>query len=128
MKDNWNVKTTKELCEKLWIGLVTTMTKNYVEKGIPLIRNSDIKENRFLEDLIKLDPKFAKEHLSRTFKTGDVATIHTGEVGTSAVIPEWLDGAHGFATINSRLNLKYVIPLYYSYYLNSSIFKKEVCQ
>ena len=35
-KEDWTTKRTKELCEKLWIGLVTTMTTNYVKKGVKI--------------------------------------------------------------------------------------------
>ena len=46
------------------------MTKFYVEKGIPLIRNSDIKENKFIfNEQIFLDEKFAKKiHLDSIIK------------------------------------------------------------
>ena len=123
-----NTKTTDELCEKLWIGLVTTMTKSYVEKGVPLIRNSDIKQNKIGKDLINLDTEFANLHLSRTVKTGDVVTVHTGDVGVSSVIPKELNGAHGFATINSRLKKEFILPEYYCWFLNSENFKEQVYQ
>ncbi len=83
----FSTKTTAELCEKLWIGLVTTMTTNYVEKGVPLIRNSDIKPNKILTNLINLDREFANLHDGRKLRTGDVVTVHTGDVGTSSIIP-----------------------------------------
>ena len=127
-KGYMNNKTTAELCEKLWIGLVTTMTKSYVEKGTPLIRNSDIKQNKISKDLINLDTEFANLHSSRTVKTGDVVTVHTGNVGVSSVVPKELNGAHGFATINSRLKKEFILPEYYCWFLNSDIFKEQVYQ
>ena len=30
--DDWNIKTLDEVCSRIWIGLVTTMTKFYVKK------------------------------------------------------------------------------------------------
>ena len=45
------------------IGLVTTMTTSYVEKGIPLIRNSDIKPNAIrMTKLINLSKEFADKY------------------------------------------------------------------
>lgn len=125
-KENWQTRTTKDLCDKLWIGLVTTMTSNYVKHGVPLVRNSDIKVNRFRTDLINLEQGFANTHKSRAFQVDDVITVHTGDVGTSAVVPEWLNGAHGFATINSRLKRNTISPWYYSYYLNSPLLKNQL--
>jgi len=123
----WSYDTTRDLSDKLWIGLVTTMTKNYVDDGVLLIRNSDIKENYFkTEGLINLERKFADLHESRKFRKGDVATVHTGDVGTSAVIDDQFDGAHGFATINTRVNLEKIIPQYYSDYLNTNGFNSQI--
>lgn len=121
---SWEVKSLEHVCEKIWIGLVTTMTKFYVEKGIPLIRNSDIKETGIrMSKLIQLDIDFSKKHSSRAVQKGDVVTVHTGDIGTSAVINHLLDGAQGFATLNSRINKSLIIPQFYSQILNSEDFK-----
>ena len=112
----------------VFIGLVTTMTSHYVPVGIPLIFNSCIKENRFIfEKQIYLDEEFANKNNSRRHKVGDVITVHTGDVGTSAIIGKDLDGSLGFATIVSRIkNLKQINPQYLCYYLNSNTCKKQI--
>ena len=121
----WEVKTTNDLANRLWIGLVTTMTSHYVEKGIPLIRNSDIKENRIDDVEIFLDYDFANINASREVHKGDVVTVHTGEIGTSAVIDDKYDGAHGFATINTTVNKSIINEDYYCRYMNSDYFKLQ---
>jgi type I restriction enzyme, S subunit len=124
--EGWEIKCLSSACEKIWIGLVTTMTKFYVEKGVPLIRNSDIKESGINSSkLIHLDSEFAERNSSRVVLTNDVVTVHTGDVGTSAVIIEELSGAHGFATLNSRLDDRKVNPNYYCSILNSEYFKRQ---
>jgi len=40
---DWQVKKLSDITDKIWIGLVTTMTTHYVDSGTPLIRNSNIK-------------------------------------------------------------------------------------
>tara|TARA_B100001989_G_C24520337_1_gene455507 strand:+ start:226 stop:1488 length:1263 start_codon:yes stop_codon:yes gene_type:complete len=123
---DWNLKTLDEVCYRIWIGLVTTMTKFYVKKGVKLIRNSDIRENMIdIKNLIELDQEFSKKHDKYLVKTDDVVTVHTGDVGTSCVISKDISPAQGFATINSRLNKKIMFPEFYSYYLNSEFFKKQ---
>lgn len=108
---------------KVSIGLVTTMTENYAEAGVPLIRNSDIKENKILKSrLIKLDKSFADKFPTRKLKEGDVVTVHTGEVGTSSVIDAELDGCLGFATLNTRVNLGKLNPEFICWYFNSPSF------
>ncbi|HFP0048032.1 TPA: hypothetical protein ACHK7M_004684, partial [Escherichia coli] len=100
----WQSKKITDI-SKTFIGLVTTMTSSYVDNGVKLIRNSDIKENYVEKSkLIKLDISFAEQYGSRKLKSGDVVTVHTGDIGVSAVIDEELDGCLGFATLNTRPN------------------------
>lgn len=108
---------------KVTIGLVTTMTKHYSAQGVPLIRNSDIKQNEIRkEKLIYLTNDFASEHEHRKLCLHDVVTVHTGEVGVSAVIKENMVGSLGFATLNSRPNIDRVFPDFLSWYFNSDFF------
>ncbi|WP_165767910.1 restriction endonuclease subunit S [Virgibacillus indicus] len=121
-KEKWNVVGLAKIA-KLSIGLVTTMTTNYVDHGVSLIRNSDILPNKIKNYLIKLDKDFANKHKGRMLKKNDIVTVHTGEVGVSAVIEEELDGALGFATLNTRLHSKEFDPYFISYYFNSQKYK-----
>jgi type I restriction enzyme, S subunit len=118
--DAWDKRNIKEL-GKIFIGLVTTMTTNYTSEGTLLVRNSDIKENKFSfsNDPIFLESKFAQENASRMLKIGDVVTVHTGDVGTSAVIREYEENSIGFATINTRPNQNLINSDYLSCYLNT---------
>ncbi|MFV0141485.1 MULTISPECIES: restriction endonuclease subunit S [Empedobacter] len=128
-QEEWTEKNITEL-SKVFIGLVTTMTKFYTNSGTLLIRNSDIKNNyfEFAENPIYLEQKFADQNSSRKLLIGDVVTVHTGDVGTSAVISENEFGAIGFATINTRVNKKIILPNYLSTFLNSSKHKKFAIQ
>lgn len=124
---SWDIKTLNEISERIWIGLVTTMTKHYVPEGTPLIRNSDIKEFSFRnEAMIKLAHAFSQQNISRSFELGDVATVHTGDVGTSAVIDKSLIGAQGFATLNTRVNRELMTPEFLCEMLNSSILGGQI--
>ena len=124
---NWEKKKITDIAIT-YIGLVTTMTKFYVEKGIPLIRNSDIKENKFIfNEQIFLDENFAKNNSSRQHKLNDIITVHTGDVGTSAIIDEKLVNSIGFATIVTRIkDFNKYNPKYVCWYLNSPICKSKI--
>lgn len=113
-----------------YIGLVTTMTKHYVSDGVPLIRNSDIKENRFqFSDMIYLDQEFADKNDSRKHQLKDIITVHTGDVGTSAIIEDELVGSLGFATIVTRIkDSRQFLPEYVCYYLNSADNKRNIAR
>ena len=108
------------------IGLVTTMTKHYTDSGTLLIRNSDIKDNKFefSESPIFLDKEFAEKNKSRQHRIGDVITVHTGDVGTSAVITENEANSIGFATIITRPNKNIITSNYLSTFLNTEKHKK----
>lgn len=120
----WENKGIEEI-SKVFIGLVTTMTTSYRNQGVLLIRNSDIKNNRFefSDSPIYLDKKFADENSSRKLMLGDVITVHTGDVGTSAVVTEKEEGSIGFATIVSRPNKNIVDSNYLSVFFNTDIHK-----
>ena len=123
--DDWEQRKVTDI-GKLSIGLVTTMTSHYTNKGTLLIRNSDIKDNHFEfgEDPIYLDEEFANKNSNRKHEIGDVITVHTGDVGTSAVIDRNTDKSIGFATIITRPNSNMIDSYYLSTFLNTEKHKK----
>ena len=121
--DDWEERKLIDLATT-YIGLVTTMTENYTNKGTLLIRNSDIKEGRFdLSNPIYLEEQFAEENKTRRMRKGDVVTVHTGDIGTSAMINNELEGAIGFATITTRPT-KELDSNFLAWYFNSNYHKK----
>ena len=123
--DKWEVRKISEL-GKIYIGLVTTMTAHYTDEGTLLIRNSDIKDGRFefKENPIFLEQSFAKANESRMHQIGDVITVHTGDVGTSAVITKNEDKSIGFATIVTRPNKAIISSDYLCSFLNTEQHKR----
>lgn len=122
---HWKVSKTKYVAD-ISIGLVTTMTANYVdEDGVPLIRNSNIRTNHIDDNgMVYLSKEFAKANIGRALHKGDIVTVHTGDVGTSAIINETYHMSHGFATIISRLKTKTVNNHFLCWLYNSEIFKE----
>ena len=118
--DDWEQRKVIELGE-IYIGLVTTMTSHYTDHGVLLIRNSDIKDGRFEfgDNPIYLDKDFARQNSSRKHKIGDVITVHTGDIGTSAVITEKEADSIGFATIVTRPYKDRITSDYLCAYLNT---------
>jgi len=106
---------------KTSIGLVTSMTPFYVDNGIPLIRNNDIFQNKVRTDkLIQLCKNFDEKHKLKRLSRDDIVTVHTGDIGVSALIDKELDGAQGFATLNTRIiNIDKVKPSFVCWYFNS---------
>ena len=102
------------------------MTKHYTKEGTLLIRNSDIKDCRFEfgDNPIFLENTFAQENESRMHNIGDVITVHTGDVGTSAVITENEAKSIGFATIVTRPNIQIITSNYLCTFLNTDKHKR----
>ena len=123
--EDWEQRKVTDLGE-IYIGLVTTMTEHYTDKGHLLIRNSDIKDGyfEFGENPIYLDEEFSEQNKSRMHKIGDVITVHTGDIGTSAVIGENEVNSIGFATIVTRPNQKILDSNYFATYLNTDTHKQ----
>jgi type I restriction enzyme, S subunit len=122
----WEICILKDISLKISIGLVTTMTKYYVDNGIPLIRNSDIKEGYISrERMVYLDEDFANKHESKKLLLDDIVTIHTGDIGTSALITKNLVGCQGFATLNTRVKPNVILPVYLMKYFNSIVAKQQ---
>lgn len=123
--DDWEQRKVTDLGE-IYIGLVTTMTEHYTDKGHLLIRNSDIKDGyfEFGENPIYLDEEFSEQNNSRMHQLGDVITVHTGDIGTSAVIGENEINSIGFATIVTRPNQEVLDSNYFATYLNTDTHKQ----
>ena len=121
----WEQRKVTDLGE-IYIGLVTTMTEHYTNKGHLLIRNSDIKDGyfEFGENPIYLDEEFSEQNKSRMHQLGDVITVHTGDIGTSAVIGEREVNSIGFATIVTRPNQEILNSHYFATYLNTDTHKQ----
>ena len=122
---SWEQRKVTDLGE-IYIGLVTTMTEHYTDKGHLLIRNSDIKDGyfEFGENPIYLDEEFSEQNKSRMHQLGDVITVHTGDIGTSAVIGENEVNSIGFATIVTRPNQEILDSNYFATYLNTDTHKQ----
>lgn len=121
---DWEQRKVTDLGD-IYIGLVTTMTSHYTDKGALLIRNSDIRDGYFDfgESPIYLDDEFAEQNSSRKHQLGDVITVHTGDIGTSAVITEKEAGSIGFATIVTRPHKDKITSEYLCTYLNTDTHK-----
>ena len=123
--DAWEQRKVTDLGE-IYIGLVTTMTEHYTNHGHLLIRNSDIKDGyfEFGENPIYLDEEFSEQNKSRMHQLGDVITVHTGDIGTSAVIGDNEVNSIGFATIVTRPNQEVLDSDYFATYLNTDTHKQ----
>jgi type I restriction enzyme S subunit len=80
-----------------------------------------------MKQLVYLDQAFVAKNSKKKFNLNDIVTVHTGEVGTSALITEEYVGSIGFTTLRSRIrDMKKVYPAYLCHYLNSHRCKEAI--
>ena len=110
------------------IGLATSVTANKASEGVLLLHNSDIKPNRIeIKKYEYITESFAQKNSGKLFKYHDLITVHTGDVGTTAVIEEEYVGCIGFTTITTRIkDFEKVDPYYLTHYLNSHKCKCDI--
>ena len=120
-------RTISDLAET-FIGLATSVTKHKSHSGIPLIHNSDIQQNAIvLKSAEFITEQFANKNAKKRLQRNDIITVHTGDVGTSAVVDERFEGAIGFTTITTRVrDYRVVRPAYLCHYLNSRLCKSHI--
>ena len=126
-KDNVKKYTIAELADTN-IGLATSVTQHKRNSGVVLIHNSDIQPNKVvLKSIEYVSEEFAEKNKKKVLRKGDIITVHTGDVGTSAVIDDAFDGAIGFTTITTRIrDRKEITPEYLCHYLNSHQCKRDI--
>ncbi|MBU3566381.1 restriction endonuclease subunit S [Polynucleobacter sp. MWH-HuK1] len=119
--NNWTVSNLEEVCERIKVGLATSVTKYYRKSGVPIIRNLNIKDGFFnSDDLIYLDETFAKANSGKAAKAFDVLTVHTGSnLGQTCVLPEKFDCCQTFTTLITTPNKKIIDPEYLCLHMSS---------
>lgn len=120
--DDWEQRKLGEVSKRVIVGLATSVTPYYREKGAPILRNLNIKEN-YLDDtdILFLDRTYAESQISKQIHAGDVLTVHTGYIGTSCVVPEKYDKCLTFTTLITTTDESVLKGAFLAQYLNSEI-------
>ena len=117
--EHWEVKKLKNVCSRVFVGIAEAATDSYVDDGIPMLRSTDIRENRIRTDDIRfIDPAFAARLDTKKLREGDIATVRTGNAGVSAVVPAAFAGGQCFTLVVSRPKGSND-SRYFCYWLNS---------
>ena len=112
------------------VGIANSATHAYVDNGIVMLRNQNIKENHLDEnDLIYITPDFAKKYGSKQLAENDILVIRTGYPGVACLVPKKYEGCQTFTTLIVRLkDSTSAHANYVCHYINSSFGKDYVEQ
>lgn len=125
---DWLEVRLKDVCERIGVGLATSVTKYYRNAGIPIIRNLNIKDGYFdASDMLYLDPFFAKANATKAAKGLDVLTVHTGSnIGLTCVMPVEFDNCQTFTTLITTPDKRHLDPYYLSYHMGSFFGRTQI--
>ena len=125
--DDWEVVPLVDLCSKISVGIASSTTHAYAQKGVPILRNQNILECSIrATDMLHISQQFSDENASKKIREGDVLTVRTGYPGVSAIVPKEFDGCHSFTTLISRPKKGELDPGYLALLINSDYGKKFV--
>lgn len=125
---HWSTHTLEELADRVTVGLATSVTKYYRKNGVPLIRNLNIRPNRFDgTDMLYIDPDFASKFKHKAVRQNDVLTVHSGaNVGQACLVPKSFEGSQTFTTLITTTKPNKLLPEYLSQHINSQIGIKQI--
>jgi len=125
--EDWDVKPLETLAKSINNGFVGTAAKHYVNDGIPYLMAKNIRENRIeLGQLSYISDDFHKNNPRSFLETGDLLTVQSGHIGTSATVPLELSGANCHALIISKLHCEQINSDFVAYYFNSPSGRKRL--
>lgn len=82
----------RHLCERIMVGIASAATHAYRSTGVPMIRNTNIKEGHIeVDELIYLDPGFEQQHRNKRLKAKEREAIAQARPHAAAV--DWSKAA-----------------------------------
>ena len=126
---NNEFKTTlQNVSEFVTVGIANAATHAYVDSGVVMLRNLNVRENRLEDsDPVYIDPEFAAKYKKKRLKAGDILVTRTGYPGIACVVPKKYEGCQTFTTLIVRLkDDSPVTAEYVSQLINSPIGKEFV--
>lgn len=120
---DWDAPFLKDVSSLITNGFVGTATPHYTgPDGIKYLYGTNVRENSIdLKNIRFITRNFHHQESKTELREGDLLTVQSGHIGTTAVVPKELDGANCHALIVMRLLKNKVNPYFLSYYMNSHI-------
>ena len=121
---DWSVAAIGDVSSLVINGFVGTATPYHTDDddGVTYIQGYNVRPNRIdLTNVTKVTREFSVRHTKSTLQAGDMLTVQSGHIGTSATVPQELAGANCHAVIITRFFKDKVCPDFVAYYFNSTV-------
>jgi type I restriction enzyme S subunit len=93
--EHWEVKPLKYLTPQITVGIVVEPSKHYVDEGIPALRSLNVDQGTInQENPVYISDEANELHAKSKIYAGDLVAVRSGQTGTTAVVPESLDGCN----------------------------------
>jgi len=118
--EEWCIKTAKEVCSKISVGIVVKPTQYYESNGIKCFRSANVREG-YIEDhnWVYISEEANNLNAKSKLHSGDVLIVRTG-------YPQEYDGTNCIDIIFARPKVGMILSQYLSCFINSSLGKKQV--
>jgi type I restriction enzyme S subunit len=115
---HWGCAALNRIASRVVVGIAEAATHAYAEKGIPILRSTNIRPGKIIGNILFVDAKFAGDRITKLMNAGDLVTVRTGNAGVTAVIPRELEGCQCFTMLITTLNEGSIVD-YYCNWMNS---------
>jgi len=119
---SWEVGLVGDYSSLVTNGFVGSAVQHYRSEGIPYLVSKNIRDN-FIDErgLTYITKEFHEKTAKSNLKIGDLLTVQSGHVGSSAVVSKKFNGANCHALILTRFYHDLINSDFVAYYLNSQI-------
>lgn len=121
--ENWKVDKIKDLSFFCSNGFVGTASPFYTDdnEGTPYLMSNNVRANKIDErNVVRIRKEFKQQYPRSTIFEGDMLTVQSGHIGTSCIVPQCYNNTNCHALIITRFNKAEIVPLFISYYINST--------
>ncbi|MDD2899589.1 MAG: restriction endonuclease subunit S [Desulfuromonadaceae bacterium] len=125
----WDVVRIEQVSTLVTNGFVGTATPYYSnsDRGVLYLFGTNIRPNEITFDDIRfVTREFNDKQIKSQLRTGDMLTVQSGHIGTSAIVPTDFIEANCHALIITRFIMSEIYPWFVSYYLNSKMGMKDM--
>ncbi|WP_426625365.1 restriction endonuclease subunit S [Leifsonia sp. McL0607] len=109
------------------VGIVVEPAKLYVDDGgVPALRGLNISPGKILaEDVVRISHEGHAANLKSELRTGDLVTVRTGRVGSTAVVSDEWSGANAIDLVITRPQPG-IVPQFMYWLLSSSASRRHI--
>lgn len=122
---DWDVVKIDNISTQMTNGFVGVATPHYAnenEAGIRYLYGNNVRADKLeLDTVLKIKPEFHQKLQKSQLRQGDMLTVQSGHIGTTAIVPPNFGEANCHALIITRLVQSKILPEFLSFYLNSAI-------